>query len=93
MWDVGFIDGKFFYWCKKDYYFFMDFEYFISMYLLYMNNDLIISEIWQLLDKFVDLKIYFKFVKLEEGFVYFGVFFCFYKDIIIYMKGEVCIEI
>lgn len=43
MWDVGYIDGKFFYWCKKDYYFVMDFEYFISMYLLYMNNDLIIS--------------------------------------------------
>lgn len=43
MWDVGYIDGKFFYWYKKDYYFFMDLEYFISMYLLYMNNDLIIS--------------------------------------------------
>lgn len=92
-WDAGYIDGKSFHWRKKDYYFLMDPEYFISTHLPYTNNDLASSESWQLLDKPVDPKTFFKSVKLEEGSVNFGVFPRSHKDTIIHMTGEVCIEI
>lgn len=92
-WDAGYIDGKTFHWRKKDYFFLMDPEYFVSSHLPFMNKDLAASESWQLLDKPVDPKTFFKSVKLEEGSVNFGVFPRSHKDAIIHMKGEACIEI
>ena len=92
-WDAGYIDGKSFHWKKQDLYFLMDPEFFVTSHLPYIEKDLAKSEVWQLLDKPIDPKTFFKSLKLEEGSVKFGVFPRTHKDTIMHVRGETCIEI
>jgi hypothetical protein len=92
-WDAGYVDGKSFHWHKRDYYFLMDPEHFVSSHLPFMNKDIATSETWQLLDKPVDPKTFFKSVKLEEGSVKYGVFPLSHKQTVVPVNGETCIEI
>ncbi|XP_061173440.1 kyphoscoliosis peptidase-like [Saccostrea echinata] len=92
-WDAGYVDGKSFHWHKRDYYFLMDPEYFVSSHLPLLNKDLATSEPWQLLDKPVDPKTFFKSLKLEDGAVNHGIFPLSHKETVVHVNGETCIEI
>ncbi|XP_062593885.1 kyphoscoliosis peptidase-like [Saccostrea cucullata] len=92
-WDAGYVDGKSFHWYKRDYYFLMDPEYFISSHLPFLNKDLKASEPWQLLDKPVDPKTFFKSLKLEDGSVNYGIFPLSHKETVVPVHGETYLEI